>query len=61
MERKFPPGRLQGAPGLPLLNLEKLSFFYAAMAFGGCVVCTVLGIAGGADIIFAASVLDAAS
>ena len=24
MERKFPPGRLQGAPGLPLLNLEKL-------------------------------------
>jgi hypothetical protein len=25
MERKFPPGRLQGAPGLPLLNLEKLS------------------------------------
>ena len=23
MERKFPPGRLQGAPGLPLLNLEK--------------------------------------
>ncbi len=37
MERKFPPGRLQGAPGLPLLNLEKLSF-PAAMAFRGCAV-----------------------
>ena len=36
MERKFPPGRLQGAPGLPLLNLEKLSI--TATAFGGGVV-----------------------
>ena len=39
MERKFPPGRLQGAPGLPLLNLEKLSLiFYAATAFRSGVV-----------------------